>query len=197
MITGPGDAGRCPPGWRHLGTEEMPDDGGLVGRYEGAGCVVTVEVGPVGEVGVVGRRTAVRRISVSSTDSESAGVSAQTLRQIPVARLATHTMHVPMFHTSDRVPVNPAGQARGGSGKDPLFYASQARLYVELMEAGYANPVEVLAERQGAKVGTVQSRLRKARELGLLTKPGKGIKGRSVLTERGRRLIEESGESGG
>lgn len=197
MVTSAEDAGRCPEGWQHLGTEELGagggEAGGLLGRYQGAGCIVTVEIGPVGEVGPVGRRTAVRRITVDSTDPESPGVTAQSLRQIPVARLATHTMHAPLFHgRSTRTPSGPLSQPRGGPGKDAAFYASQARLYVELLEAGFANPVEVLAERQGAKVGTIQSRLRKARQLGLLTMPGRGVRGRSTLTEKGRKLIEQS-----
>lgn len=94
-------------------------------------------------------------------------------------------LHDYAHETIDRAPGR-----RGRPGRPPIFYASVAAAYVRVVERGERRPVAVVAKASGLSENQVHAALRKARDLGYLTRPGQGKAG-GELTAEAREVLRQ------
>lgn len=82
-------------------------------------------------------------------------------------------------------------QVPRGYAVDDLQYARLAHLYT--LRARYAplNVTQLLSEDMSVPVTTTKERIRKAREKGFLTSPGKGLNGQGEVTRKAIELIKK------
>lgn len=91
----------------------------------------------------------------------------------------------------------PSGQWKKGPGNDYQFeYAVLAFLKDSLSEYGGLKTNTAVSRLLDIPVSTVVERIRECRNRGLLTIPGKGIRGHSVMTTKARKLLIEKGVIG-
>lgn len=117
------------------------------------------------------------------------GVTTGVLRALPLQDARKRLAKLQAAATEESVLDLPE---RLGS---PLDWARFAAAYAAAAEAGDHSPILTLARRLGLPRNTVSARVRRARELGLITRPSKKSIGQ--LTARAERLLNESeaGES--
>lgn len=77
----------------------------------------------------------------------------------------------------------------------PVEWAQFASLYASAVASGETSPVTNVARRLGLPRNTASARVRRAREMGLLTRPSSKTLGK--LTARAQRLLDEVGEVNG
>ena len=88
----------------------------------------------------------------------------------------------------------PTGLWKKGPGNDFQFeYSALAFLKDELSEFGGLKTNEVISKLLKIPMSTVVQRIRECRNRGLLSSPGQGIRGHSILTAKARKLLEERG----
>lgn len=81
-------------------------------------------------------------------------------------------------------------KAKGREGVDPISYANLAFFYIKYCENYPNNPTNQLAIDMGIPVKTLQTRLSKARKLGMLTSGAQGVgKAMGALTPLGRKSV--------
>jgi hypothetical protein len=78
-----------------------------------------------------------------------------------------------------------------GYAVNDLQYARLAQLYA--LRARYAplNVTQLLSEDMSVPLTTTKERIRKAREKGFLTSPGKGLNGQGEVTKKAKQLLEK------
>lgn len=84
-------------------------------------------------------------------------------------------------------------QVPRGYAVDDLQYARLAQLYA--LRARYAplNVTQLLSEDMSVPVTTTKERIRKVREKGFLTSPGKGLNGQGEITKQAIQLLKKEG----
>lgn len=78
-----------------------------------------------------------------------------------------------------------------GLAAPEVLYAKCAQLYSIRADFYPLKVVKLLAEDMSVPESTVKERLRKAREKGFLTAPGKGLNGQGKVTKKAIQLIEK------
>lgn len=73
------------------------------------------------------------------------------------------------------------------------YYALLAFLYEKRKIYSSRNITECLATDMNCTLGAAKERIRKAREKGFLTSPGKGLVGQGEITAKARKLLEKEG----
>lgn len=92
------------------------------------------------------------------------------------------------------VQLVPHGQWAKGPNNDYQFeYAVFALLRERLGEFGGLRTNEEISIRLDIPASTAKERVRECRARGLLTEPGKGIRGKGSLTAKARRILIEKG----
>lgn len=88
----------------------------------------------------------------------------------------------------------PSGQWRRGPGNGfDLEYAVLAFLHETLGEFGGGKSNETIANLLSIPISTSIERVRESRSRGLLSGPGKGIRGQSKMTAKAKKLLEAKG----
>ena len=88
----------------------------------------------------------------------------------------------------------PKGQWRKGPALEKdLEYALTAYLKEKLSFFGGLKTNEILARRLEIPYSTAKERIRECRNRGFLTEPGKGVRGRSEMTAKARKILKEEG----
>lgn len=80
-----------------------------------------------------------------------------------------------------------------GLPADEALYAAVALLYSERKRMNPLKVTSLLADDMGVPLSTAKERVRKAREKGFLTTPGKGLNGQGEVTEKAIKLIKKVG----
>jgi hypothetical protein len=80
-----------------------------------------------------------------------------------------------------------------GETPDPIEYAKLAALYVETVyDRGNYKTNLILAAYYEVPCSVIKERIKKCREMGLLTYPGKGVIGRSSMTYKAVEMLREA-----
>jgi hypothetical protein len=88
----------------------------------------------------------------------------------------------------------PSGQWKKGPGNDFEFeYAVLAFLKDSLSEFGGLKTNYVISKLLQIPLSTTVERVRESRNRGLLSVPGQGIRGHSVMTAKARKILKEKG----
>ena len=80
-----------------------------------------------------------------------------------------------------------------GIAADDQLYALVALLYEERAQVGETAITEALAGDMDVSLSTCKERIRKTREKGFLSMPGKGAGGQAEITNNARKLLKERG----
>lgn len=83
-------------------------------------------------------------------------------------------------------------QLRRGLPTDDILYASLAFLYSQRAEMFPLGVTQLLSEDMSVPLSTTKERIRKAREKGFLTSPGKGFNGQGEITKKAEKLLREA-----
>ena len=78
-----------------------------------------------------------------------------------------------------------------GLAADEIQYARLARLYTLRAKYSPLRVTHVLSEDMSVPVSTTRERIRKAREKGFLTSPGKGLSGQGEITKTAIQLLKK------
>jgi len=78
-----------------------------------------------------------------------------------------------------------------GFAADEIQYARLARLYTLRAKYSPLRVTHVLSEDMSVPVSTTRERIRKAREKGFLTSPGKGLNGQGEITKKAIQLLKK------
>ena len=84
------------------------------------------------------------------------------------------------------------GKWAAGLEPDIIEYAKLSFLFEETTLSKTHNSVMVLSMYYQVPCSTIRERIRKARELGLLTQPGKGNFAKSYMTDKCKQILEEN-----
>lgn len=85
------------------------------------------------------------------------------------------------------------GPWRKGCTPDPIEYAKLAAVYVKTLNESHRHSTNlILAIHYQVPVVTIKERIRKCRMMGLLTYPGKGIRGKSAMTYKAIEMLREA-----
>jgi predicted transcriptional regulator len=80
-----------------------------------------------------------------------------------------------------------------GETPDPIEYVKLAALYVETVyDRGNYKTNLILAAYYEVPCSVIKERIKKCREMGLLTYPGKGVIGRSSMTYKAVEMLREA-----
>ena len=80
-----------------------------------------------------------------------------------------------------------------GETPNPIEYVKLAALYVETVyDRGNYKTNLILAAYYEVPCSVIKERIKKCREMGLLTYPGKGISGRSSMTYKAVEMLREA-----
>jgi len=82
-------------------------------------------------------------------------------------------------------------QLRRGLPADDILYASLSYLYSQRAEMFPLGVTQLLSEDMCVPLSTTKERIRKAREKGFLTSPGKGLNGQGEITKKAMKLLTE------
>ncbi|GAA4960480.1 hypothetical protein [Kineococcus glutinatus] len=112
------------------------------------------------------------------------GITTEVMRAIPMndARKRLARLIATHMKREDQVPDVPARL------ETPQEWAAFANVYAELVSQGHKQPLQYLVNLTGISRNTLSARVRRAREMGLLTTPEPGSLGR--LTDKGMALLE-------
>jgi hypothetical protein len=78
-----------------------------------------------------------------------------------------------------------------GFAADEIQYARLARLYTLRAKYSPLRVTHVLSEDMSVPTSTTKERIRKAREKGFLTSPGKGLNGQGEITKKAIQLLKK------
>ena len=85
------------------------------------------------------------------------------------------------------------GPWRKGATPDPIEYAKLAAIYTKVVnESGCDSTNLILAIHYQVPIVTIKERIKKCRMMGLLTHPGKGIRGKSAMTYRAVEMLKNA-----
>lgn len=84
-------------------------------------------------------------------------------------------------------------QLRRGLPTDEVLYASLAYLYSQRAEMFPLGVTQLLSDDMSVPLSTAKERIRKAREKGFLTSPGKGLNGQGEVTKKAIKLLMNVG----
>jgi hypothetical protein len=84
-------------------------------------------------------------------------------------------------------------QLRRGLPSDEYLYAGLAYLYAQRAEMFPLSVTKLLSEDMSVPLSTTKERIRKSREKGFLSKPGKGLNGQGEVTKKAIKLLEKEG----
>ena len=82
-------------------------------------------------------------------------------------------------------------QLRKGLPADDILYASLAFLYSQRAKMFPLGVTQLLSDDMSVPLSTTKERIRKAREKGFLTSPGKGLNGQGEVTKKAIKLLKE------
>jgi hypothetical protein len=82
---------------------------------------------------------------------------------------------------------------KGSGASNDSLYAGLAYLYAQRAEMFSLNVAKLLSEDMSVPLSTTKERIRKAREKGFLSKPGKGLNGQGKVTDKAIQLLEKEG----
>ena len=85
-------------------------------------------------------------------------------------------------------------KAQRGLPADESLYAAVALLYSERKRMNPLKVTSLLADDMEVPLTTAKERVRKAREKGFLTAPGKGLNGQGEVTEKAIKLLKKEGK---
>ena len=80
---------------------------------------------------------------------------------------------------------------RRGLPTDDILYASLSYLYSQRAEMFPLGVTQLLSDDMSVPLSTTKERIRKAREKGFLTSPGKGLNGQGEITKKAMKLLTE------
>ena len=80
-----------------------------------------------------------------------------------------------------------------GETPDPIEYGKLAALYAETVYVSGSDKTNlILATYYEVSCSVIKERIRKCRSMGLLTHPGKGIRGKSSMTYKAIEMLREA-----
>ena len=112
------------------------------------------------------------------------GVTTDVLRAIPLADARRRLIRLKSAALQE-LDGQPTVQARLVTLED---WAAFSKTYADLVSAGHKQPLQHLARLTGVSRNTLSARVRRAREMGLLTRPAVGSLGK--LTKQDSDLLE-------
>lgn len=147
----------------------------------------------------VGARGGPHELRIVPTDDaepvETArGISTVTLSELPLVRMTEAYARVaPSVEQAAERFRSIGNEVALTRGRSDAFFATIAREYANLADAGERKPVAVIAAMTGKSTDAVRQWVRRARQDGYLTEGDPGKTG-GQLTELARTLLSEEGE---
>lgn len=85
------------------------------------------------------------------------------------------------------------GPWRKGATPDPIEYAKLSAVYTDMVSKGSVYRTNlILAIHYEVPVITIKERIKRCRDKGFLTYPGRGIRGKSAMTYKTVELLREA-----
>lgn len=144
---------------------------------------------------VQGGRMVVAELRLSAiSKTPPGGITQEVVRRVSLGSFGPYVLAAKSFVDTGRAgrSIPPRPRPRRASGRDDLFYARLARDYVAAIKDGSRSPVKDLAERRNEPLSRLRDMVHQARERGLLSCGGAGVRGGELLP-RAKILLRRPG----